>query len=98
MAFAKRSMLATCAVILCAHPRPARADEAATPPSAVTIGQVVVTARRIPEGLQRTPAEVAALSARELSDKAVRRSDDLKFLVPALQVVPVQGGASVDFA
>lgn len=62
-----------------------------TTPSASSSGglqDIVVTARRVEESLERVPVAVTALSAAVLAQRNVNRVSDLQFSVPNLQIKP----------
>jgi iron complex outermembrane receptor protein len=50
-----------------------------------TVGEVIVTARRVEENLQKTPVAVAVVSSTELREKAITTPIELQFNVPSLQ-------------
>jgi len=49
-----------------------------------TIGEVVVTARRVRENIQKVPVAVTAFSGAQLEQLAIRTPSDLQFAVPSL--------------
>jgi iron complex outermembrane receptor protein len=55
-----------------------------------SLGDIVVTARRRDEPLQRTPISVIALSARDLEDRSVTNLRTLQNFVPNLTFAPSQ--------
>jgi iron complex outermembrane receptor protein len=71
-----------------AGPAPASTAGETAPPAADdnALGEVVVTAERRVENLQRVPIAATALSGDELNGKAVSRIDDLQFAAPSLSV------------
>ena len=56
------------------------------PPTGDTIAEVIVTAQRKSENLQRTPVAVSALSAETLKAKSVTQFSDLAKSVPGLSI------------
>lgn len=54
------------------------------------LGDIVVTARRREEPLQRTPVSVIALSAKDLEDRSVTNLRTLQNFVPNLTFAPSQ--------
>lgn len=81
---------------------PASQDAPASPAASdlSQIGDVVVTAQRRAENLQRTPIAVTALSPTTLSERSVRTSQELMQVVPSLQVstqTAGDGGGSATF-
>jgi iron complex outermembrane receptor protein len=66
----------------------AAATPATTPvatTASATVGEVIVTARRVEEDIQKTPVAVAAISSVELREKAITDPIELQFNVPSLQ-------------
>lgn len=56
-----------------------------------TLQEVIVTAQRREENLQRIGVAVEAVSAQELTTGGVEQPEDLSRLVPALQIIPASG-------
>ena len=65
--------------------QPAPAAPAAAAPATQTVGEILVTARRKSESLQKVPVAVTALNASALEQKSVVTAADLQFHVPSLQ-------------
>ncbi len=63
---------------------------AAAPTAPVSIGEVVVTAQRKEESIQKVPVAVSAISAAQLERENITSADDIQFHVPELQVNPSQ--------
>jgi iron complex outermembrane receptor protein len=96
----KHWMMATAAlgtVLNCAPP--AAAQEAQTPETstgqsevdAQGLADIVVTAQRRAEPLQKAPIAVSAVSGAALRDLGVTTADDLSKVVPALDIAPSAG-------
>jgi len=67
------------------------AQDAGQTPTAVDSGgiqEIVVTARRVEENLQRVPVAVTVLPAEALQRRNVTATNDLQFSVPNLQIKP----------
>jgi iron complex outermembrane receptor protein len=73
------------AAVLAAAPPPA--------PDATTVGEVVVTARRTTESLQKTPVSVSAFSQKQLDAVGARNTTDLQGLVPNMNIVQGRGSS-----
>src|SRR4051812_14808042 len=65
--------------------RPDSSTPAAAPDAGV-LQEIVVTAQRKSENLQRAPIAITAVSGEQLRDAGVVSATDLTVLVPALQV------------
>jgi len=70
----------------------ALADEAAARPT--TLGEVLVTARRVNENVQTTPVSVSAVSLQQIQDLNITRLENIQKLAPNLTVV-ANGPSSV---
>lgn len=95
-AFVPVLLASTCSA-LCASPAEAQATESAglnaSSPKAEpdeALPDIVVTARRRPEPLQRTPVSVVALTARDLESRSVTNLRSLQNFVPNLTFAPSQ--------
>lgn len=55
---------------------------------------IVVTAQRREEELQKVPVAITTLSAKDLEQKQIRRLDDMKFEVPNMVIEPATGTSS----
>ncbi|KTF70152.1 TonB-dependent receptor [Sphingomonas sp. HT-1] len=89
----KHVLLVGAAVIGCAAGMPAAAQESAAPAepvlqaeSAGQLGEIVVTAQRRTENLQKVPIAATALDSGELKANAVVRLNDLQNATPALSI------------
>ncbi len=82
-----RYMLSTCFIISCVD---AHAAVAQTPPSAgeSSIQEIIVTAQKRPEPLQKAAVPVSVLSGEALIKGGVTQATELTKLVPALQIAP----------
>jgi iron complex outermembrane receptor protein len=90
---AKALLLSTAlaSTVLAAHPALA-ADAADTS----SLEEVVVTARKRAENLQETPVSVSVISGDAVRDLNLRNFQDLRGLVPNLEILPLAtGGASM---
>jgi iron complex outermembrane receptor protein len=68
-----------------------RTEEASKgPPAQDELGDIIVTARRRPEALQRTPVSVIALTGRDLESRSVTNLRSLQNFVPNLTFAPSQ--------
>ena len=59
-------------------------------PTANDLNEVIVTARRRPEPLQRTPISLVAFSSKELESRSVTNLRTLQYFVPNLTFAPSQ--------
>jgi len=73
----------------------APAVEAAAPAG---IGDIVVTARKQEEKLQRVPITVAAVSTAQIKQQTIQSTQDVQFHVPGLSQAPEPQGQQPDFA
>ena len=73
------------------QPQPA-ADESAS--SSEMPGEIIVTARRRSEVLDKVPIAITALSAKDLKERMVTNIDDLKRVTPSLTMSAAQGRRS----
>jgi iron complex outermembrane recepter protein len=62
------------------------AAAADTNPTASTLGEVVVTARKRSESLQKVPVAVTSVTGMQLAQRGVRETTDLQEIVPSLTV------------
>jgi len=72
-----------------AHPSALAADasaQAAAPQQATSIGEVVVTARRREESLEKTPVAVQVVSPQQMKNAAVKTMYDLVTLTPGVNI------------
>lgn len=69
------------------------AQAAGAPPG---LEEVIVTARKRKESLQTTPIAITAISADEAKQMNVRNFQDLRGLVPNLEVTPVATGSALN--
>ena len=65
--------------------------------SGFTLGEVVVTARKVEEKLQNIPMSVQALSGEYISETRATRLHELQFAVPGFVAVPVGAFADPQF-
>ena len=70
----------------------AAANDAANAAPASTLNEVVVTARRKEESLQKVPTSIAAFSQQMLAEKSISSPFDLDHAVPGLEI---SGGSGV---
>jgi iron complex outermembrane receptor protein len=62
------------------------------------LAEVVVTARRVNEDIQKVPVAVTAISALQLKQQSIITPTDLQFAVPSLTVTGVYGRLSGNYA
>lgn len=79
----------TAALLVGCSALPVMAQEAS-----IGLEEIVVTAQKRSEALQDTPISLAALTATALENKGVRDINDLRSVVPNLQVAPHPASAS----
>ena len=90
--------LAGGAVLGLASPAMARVDSAAPAAALQPNEEVVVTARRREESLQKVPTAVSALGAAQLSQRNIVSQSDLQFAVPGLTLRETQGSNSLTYS
>jgi iron complex outermembrane receptor protein len=74
-------------------PQAPAASTAEAPPVSGGVDEIVVTAQRRSENLQRTPLAITALSASALTQRNIQTTQDLMQTTPSLQVSTLTGGA-----
>jgi len=81
---------------------PAVVAETASKPAAhdegQTLDEVVVTARRRDESLEKVPVSISAISAEQLNERQVRTDSDLQLSVPGLTIRQTQGNNSLTYS
>ena len=77
---------------------PAAPGEPATPPAKTDTGDIIVTAQRRSESLQRTPVAVSVVGSEALQKKAITSQADLQSAVPGLQVKASQSSDQLNYA
>jgi iron complex outermembrane receptor protein len=91
----RRLLLATAAVVATAWAGAAAAQQATAPATTpvqvadagtTSIGEVVVTARRVAENIQRVPATVTAVSGEQLRTQNIQTPADLLTVTPSLSI------------
>lgn len=70
-------------------------DEQAAP---VNSDEIIVTARRRAEGIQRVPASITAFGALQLSERNIRTEEDLQAATPGLVLRQTQGQNSLNYS
>jgi iron complex outermembrane receptor protein len=94
-----RALLLAAAIAAAGGSQDVRAEAESAPDAstgAVGLEEVVVTARKRAENLQETPVSVTAISGSEVQQLNLRNFQDLRGLVPNLEVLPLAtGGASM---
>lgn len=93
----KGILMSTSAVLALATALPAFAQAPAAPGDDVGIAEIVVTAQRREETLQRSPVTVTAVGSDTLSKQNVKEFSNLASVLPNTQVA-VTGGARVQIA
>lgn len=68
------------------------AQDAAGPDAEVKLEEVVVTAERRSESVQKTAIAISAVTSEQLQDASIARPEDLQKLVPGLSVFRAFGG------
>ncbi|MCT2401201.1 TonB-dependent receptor [Novosphingobium mangrovi (ex Huang et al. 2023)] len=63
----------------------------------IAAGDIIVTARRRAESLQRTPVSVAALTSEALKERAISSEDDLQISSPGLTVRSSQNSNQLNY-
>lgn len=87
-----RTLVLSALCALAAETGIARAAQPSTAEaSADTLQEVIVTAQRREENLQRIGVAVEAVSAQQLTNAGVQQPEDLSRIVPALQIIPASG-------
>lgn len=84
--------------IACVLASPAFAQQAASRPAADTTGDIIVTAQRRSESLQRTPVAVSALSGEALQSRAIVSEADLQSAVPGLTIKAGQTSNQLNYS
>jgi iron complex outermembrane receptor protein len=87
--------IATACVLVMQALEVAVAQEAQDVPAEGGIREVIITAQRREESLQKTPLAVVALTGQQLADAGVNEAQDLNKLVPGLKIG--QTGAMTQF-
>ncbi|AEG51218.1 TonB-dependent receptor [Sphingobium chlorophenolicum L-1] len=82
-------LAATCAALFVSAPAIAQ-DEARPQAESVSIGDIVVTARRRDEALQDVPISVSAISGEQLSRSGVTDVQGLQYRTPSLSITSAQ--------
>ncbi len=79
---------------------PARAADSSdsTPGNDEQLSEVVVTANRRSENLQKVPIAVTAVNAEEMAQFSIKRPEDLAKVVPGLAAIPNAGTAVTAFS
>ncbi len=91
----KRALISsvTMSAIMAAMPAKAQQAEAA-----VDSGEIVVTAQRRSEALERTPVAVAVVSSEALAKQAITSERDLQFAAPGLTVRTSQNDNNLNYS
>lgn len=74
------------------------ASKPATSQEAKGFEEVVVTARRRDEDIEKVPVAITAIGAEQLNDRQVRTDSDLQLTVPGLTIRQTQGNNSLTYA
>ncbi len=104
MKFVTRYLGTTCTAALLLAVSVAQAEEAAPPPPAATtasstaddgtLQEIVVTAQKRSENIQKVPVAVTAFTADTLNDLGVKDVNDLTGLAPSLQIKSADASAN----
>ncbi|CAN5300589.1 TonB-dependent receptor [soil metagenome] len=70
-------------------------DPADTPQSATTLDEIVVTAQRREENLQKAALAVSAVGGEQLTNQGVTQATDLSRLIPAVQISPAHSFSQI---
>ena len=73
----------------------AQAAQTAEAAAAMSVSEVIVTAQRREENLQKVPVSVSVLSGQDLRDLQVNSAFDLQFFVPNLTIGTTQTGGAL---
>jgi iron complex outermembrane receptor protein len=82
---------------LFAAPAQAKDDDATAAPESEGIGDIVVTAQRREQSLQKVPIAVAALEGEALRDMGMTRSTDIVRLTPGVSISSSSAGESAQY-
>jgi iron complex outermembrane receptor protein len=74
---------------------PLAAAPAFAAPSAPAVSEVIVTAQKREESVQKVPASITALGALTLQEHGVTQVSDLRFLVPSLEIGKQVGNTDI---
>lgn len=74
------------------------AEQAAAEPSASSGSEIIVTAQRRSETLERTPVAVSVVTAQSLAERAITTETDLQSAVPGLTVKTGQNENQLNFS
>lgn len=91
------SLASAAALSMALEASPSIAQDAATAadgPASGAIAEIVVTAQKRAEPLQKTPLSIVALTSADLERKGIADLTDLRSQVPALQVTPHPNSAT----
>lgn len=93
-------LLGCAALLLVAGAAPAEAQDrsAATPPADELDAELVVTARKRAENVQKIPDSVAVLTAKDIEEAGIRDVDDATNLIPNLSLVDSQDAGTVSIS
>ncbi len=101
MGFSRKNiLLVTSALALVAGHARAQTTQAAPAEDSATVPEVIVTAQRRSDSLQKTPVAITALSPEALQARSVQTTQDLMQVTPGLQVstqTAGNGGGSATF-
>jgi outer membrane receptor protein involved in Fe transport len=74
---------------------PANADQ--TDAGAPRVGEIIVTARKREERLQRAPISVTAVTAQELAERGIRDISEIALITPGFSMQNIQSGTEQPF-
>jgi iron complex outermembrane receptor protein len=94
----RQSPLPVLALIALSVPPVTLAQTAPAPKEEAKLDEVVVTARRRDESLEKVPIAVTAIGAEQLNERQVRSDSDLQMTVPGLTIRQTQGNNSLTYA
>jgi iron complex outermembrane receptor protein len=84
----KAALLATAMTLMVPVPAAYAQDSAAERPAATGLADIIVTAQRRSENLQKAAVAVSAVTGDMLVQQSITQANDLTRVVPALQVAP----------
>jgi len=84
--------------IVCSAKATAAAPPGESSDAAAQLQEIVVTARRRDESIDKVPISITALSQRTMDDLSIKTVEDLATVVPGLAVIPPSAAAAQDWS
>lgn len=78
-------------------PTPAAVQEDSKPADDAKVEEIIVTARKREESLQRAPISVTAVTSRELAERGLRDISDIALITPGFSMQNIQSGTEQPF-